>query len=238
MPIELELCFGTNRLSNPVALHLLGGLGPVEIVQSIEQAFGVLGDLENPLTQVALDDRAPAALAAAINDFLVGESRLAGVTPVDGHLGLVGQPLIEELQEDPLRPLVVLGICCVDLTIPVVGEAELLDLAAESVDVAISRLGRVRPRLDGVVLGRQTERVPAHGMQHVHAAHALVAAEDVGGRVTFRMPDVEPLARRIGKHVENVVLGLGRVLGDLEGLVLFPVLLPAWLDVSGFVGHG
>ena len=61
--------------------------------------------------------------------------------------------------------------------------------------------------LDGVLLGGQAEGVPAHRMQHVEAAGAAVAGEDVRGGVTLRMPDVQARAAGIGEHVQDVMLG-------------------------------
>ena len=78
-----------------------------------------------------------------------------------------------------------------ELALPVVREAERLQLRPEAVDVARRRDGRVRARLDRVLLGGQAERVPAHRVQHVEAAHALVAREDVGRGVAFRVADVQ-----------------------------------------------
>src|SRR3546814_4711267 len=69
--------------------------------------------------------------------------------------------------------------------------------------------------LDGGVLGRQPERIPAHGMQHVESARLLVARHDVAERVVPHMAHVDA-ARRIGKHLEHVVFRPGRIDLDLE----------------------
>jgi hypothetical protein len=45
-----------------------------------------------------------AAFTLAINDLFVGKHSAQRRTPVDWHLCLVGKPLLEQLQEDPLRP--------------------------------------------------------------------------------------------------------------------------------------
>ena len=82
---------------------------------------------------------------------------------------------------------------------------------------------RVRAGLDGVLLGGQAEGVPAHRVQHVEAAHPLVAGQDVGGGVALGMADVQAGAAGVGEHVEDVVL---RLVGDVrraEGPVLQPV---------------
>ena len=126
--------------------------------------------------------------------------------PVHRHLGLVGEPLLEEPAEDPLRPAHVARVGGVDLAVPVVGEAERLELLAVARDVARGRHARVLAGLHRVLLGGQTERVPAHRVEHVEAAHALVAREHVGRDVALRVTDVQPLAGRVREHVEHVVL--------------------------------
>src|SRR5262249_6606333 len=92
---------------------------------------------------------------------------------------------------------------------------------------------RVDVVLDGVLLGGQAEGVPAHGVQHVVAAHAAVAGEDVGGGVAFRVADVQAGAAGVGGNVEDVELRLAGGVRRWEGLVLFPELLPARFDDLG-----
>ena len=141
------------------------------------------------------------------------------------------------LQEDPLRPLEVVRVGGIDLAVPVVAEAEHLDLPAEGVDVLLRGDARVRAGLDGVLLGGQAEGVPAHRVQDVEAAHALVAGQDVGGGVAFGMADVQAGAAGVGEHVEDVELRLVRTgpVRRAEGLVRLPELLPARLDRRGVV---
>ena len=149
--------------------------------------------------------------------------------------------MLEELQEDPLRPLVVVGVRGVDLAVPVEAEAEHLELLAEVVDVLLGDDGGVDVVLDGVVLRRQAEGVPPDGEEHVVALQALLAADDVHGRVGARVADVQARARGIRELDQRVVLGLGEVVAGGEGLLLLPDLLPLLLDggkVIGCVGHG
>ena len=113
-----------------------------------------------------------------------------------------------------------------------------LDLTAEVLDVALGRVARMSPGRDGVLLCGQAEGIPAHRVQHVEAAHALVAGHDVGGGVALGMADVQSVTRGIGEHVEHVVFGLGGVDLGTEGLVLAPVGLPARFDRTRVVGHG
>ena len=72
--------------------------------------------------------------------------------------------------------------------------------------------------LDGVLLGGQAEGVPAHGVEDVEAAHALVAGEDVGGGVALRMADVQARAAGVGEHVEDVVFRARGVEAGLAGI--------------------
>ena len=123
----------------------------------------------------------------------------------------------------------------VHFSVPVVAEAEHLDLTAEGVDVLLGGGAGVRAGLDGVLLGRQAEGVPAHRVQHVEAAHPPVAGQDVGGGVALRVADVQAGPAGVREHVEDVELRLVRQVRRAEGLVLQPVFLPARLDRLGVV---
>src|SRR5207245_1063013 len=113
-----------------------------------------------------------------------------------------------QLQEDPLRPLEVGRIGGVDLAIPVVTETEHLDLPAKGRDVPLRRLARMSAGFDGVLLSRQSKRVPAHGVKYIAAAHALVASQDVRGGVALGMSDMQACPAWVREHVQDVVLGL------------------------------
>ncbi len=84
-------------------------------------------------------------------------------------------PAIEELHEYPLCPFIVLGITSLHLTAPVVAEAHALQLLPEVGDVLLGSHGGMLTGLDGILLGGESERVEAHGMEHVKALQALVA---------------------------------------------------------------
>ncbi len=121
---DLEAYERALAAADPVGLHAAHVLGPgVQQLQVVQQRIGVVGDLEEPLGQVLLDDLGAAALALLVDDFLVGQAGLAARAPVDGRVGAVGEAALVELQEDPLRPLVVVGRAGVDLAVPVVADA-------------------------------------------------------------------------------------------------------------------
>ena len=230
--------------SDPVALHLQRRGRPVEAVEVFEEPVGVFGDPQHPLLEVAALHREAAALGLAVDHLLVGEHRAEAFAPVHRHLVEVGEAALVELQEDPLRPAVVVGVGGGQLAGPVVREAEGLKLLAEALDVALRRDGRVGAGLDGVLLRREAEGVPSHRVEDVEAAHPLVAGEDVGSGVALRVAHVQPRARRVRKHVEHIVGRLRRVeavadRGRAERLVIGPEALPAGFDVVVRVGgHG
>ena len=128
--------------ADPVALHRLDLFGPVELLESVEQAIRILRDAQHPLVQFLLGDFGAAAFAAAVDDVFIGDSGFATRTPVDRHVGLVGETALEHLHEDPLRPFVVVRIGRVDLARPVVHRADLVQLAFEIFDVAARADGR------------------------------------------------------------------------------------------------
>ncbi|HCD69883.1 MAG TPA: hypothetical protein DEQ68_04575, partial [Ruminococcaceae bacterium] len=62
-----------------------------------------------------------------------------------------------------LRPLEVVGVCGVDLALPIERKTERFKLTAEAIYISFGNDSRVNFIFDSVVFGRQTERVPAHG---------------------------------------------------------------------------
>ena len=244
--VDLEDDVGSDGSSDPVALHFLDALGPVQVVEVVEEAFRVVGDPEHPLAHRSALDGIAGFHVAAVFDLLVGEDGGEGGAPVDGDVGEVGEALLVEFEEDPLGPAVVGEIGGADLSIPVVAESEAFDLPAEVVDVAPGDLGRVDILAHGGAFGGQAEGVPAHGVQDVVALHSFVAAEDIGGGVALGVADVQTRAGRVGEHVEDVELRfIGEVFGA-EGAVGLPVRLPLRLDFAervlaldlGFHGRG
>ncbi len=232
---------GSLRAPDPVALHRHHVLGPgLEQVEVGEQALGVVGDAEEPLLEAALHDLGAAALAAAVDDLLVRQHGGVHRAPLHGGFGPVGEALLEEPQEDPLGPAVVLGRVGADLPRPVDRDAPLAELLAEALDRALGRHPRRLPGLDRVVLGRQPEGVVAHRVDHLEAVAAAEVGDRVADGVALQVADVG-LSRRVGKHLQHVRLrlrgveaGLPRV-RDLPGLLLSPNLLPLPLDRLRFV---
>ena len=119
--------------ADPVALHRQHALGPrLEQRHLVEQPVGVVGDPEHPLLEVPRLDLGAAALAVAVDHLLVREHGLVVRAPLDRRRLAVGEARLVQLQEEPLRPAVVLGLVRRDLARPVDRPAHALDLARGS----------------------------------------------------------------------------------------------------------
>ncbi len=235
--LDDEVDIGADAAADPVALHRdhLARPRALELVQVIEQTVGVVGDLEVPLGELLLDDHVVAALAAAVDDLLVGEHRLVVRAPVDPARLAVGEALLVQLEEQPLVPLVVLGIARVQHPIPVERGAVALHRLPLLLDVVVGPGARVDPALDGRILGRQAEAVPADRVQHVEALQPPVARDDVTEGVRLGVTHVQ-VAGGVREHVEHVFARarVGGVVGR-ERAQLIPPRLPLLLDAREVV---
>ncbi|KAF5028666.1 hypothetical protein DSECCO2_656680 [anaerobic digester metagenome] len=233
-PFQREHDFRADGLADPVALHAHHALGParLQLVEVGQQFFRVVGDAQEPLGQVLLLHGGIAAPAQPFDDLLVGEHGVALGAPVLRGLLAVHQALFEEPQEELLLPAVVFGRAGGQLAPPVIRVAKAAQLGAHVVDVGKGPLGGMGAVLDGGVFRRQPEGVPAHGVQHVEALHALEARHHVADGVVAHVPHVD-VARRVGEHLEHVVLGLVGVVVAVEGAAFFPGALP--FDFDGLV---
>ena len=104
-----------------------------------------------------------------------------------------------------MRPLHVAGIRRVDLARPVVVEPDSLQLFAEAINILLRREAGVLASLNRILLGGQSERVPAHRVQHVETTHPLVPRNNVRRRVALGMADVQAAPAGVREHVEDVV---------------------------------
>ena len=130
-----------------------------------------------------------------------------------GSLRIGVVPGIEYLQEDPLRPAVVLDIGGGQRSLVVVPEPQPSQLARHVGDVPLGVDAGVLAGLAGMLLCRQAECVVAHRVQHHVSAHALEACIHVGADVAQRVPHVQSRTRRVREHVhdEELVLAGRRI---------------------------
>ena len=81
--------------ANPVALHDLDRLGPVEAFEVVEQAVRICRDAHRPLPHVAFENGVVADVAAAVGgNFFVGQDGAETRAPVDGRIGQIGQAVV------------------------------------------------------------------------------------------------------------------------------------------------
>ena len=226
------------RAPDPVALHETDLVRPaVETVEARQQIFGIVGDLEEPLGQLALlDDRARAP-AAPVDHLLVGEHRLIDRVPVDLRFLARDEAGDEEVEEQLLLMLVIARIAGRDLARPVDRQAHRLQLGAHRRDIGVGPLRRGGVVLRGGVLGGQAEGVPSHRVKHVEAARAPIARHHVAHRVVAHMAHVYA-PRRIREHLEDVVFRTRIVVVRLEDLRVRPSLLPLGLGFAHVVPFG
>ena len=133
--------------------------------------------------------------------------------------------------------MVILGVAGAYLAVPVEGEAYVVELLAIACYVGNGCHLGVLSCLYGILLGRESVGVVAHGVEHVVAVLTLVARVDVAGYVAQGVAHMESRTGRVGEHVEHIELLLCGVLGDVVGLVLHPLALPLLLDFSEIVFH-
>ena len=150
-----EVDLGALGASDPIRLHRANWLWPVEPLKG-EQLIGVVGDLEEPLRQVALGDGRGAAPADAINtfDLFAREGDLARRAPINGGLLAICDALLVELQEDPLVPAEVDRVAGHNLALPIERCAHAAQLTAHVLHVGVRPLARMNLALDRGVLSR------------------------------------------------------------------------------------
>ena len=189
-----EIYLGALGLSDPVLLGNLYLFNIINRVKTLDQLLSILGDLEHPLALYLTDDFASAALADTVDHLFICKANLTGGTPVDGHFRLIRQPGFEELEEDPLRPFIILGIRGIDLAVPVEGIAKGMQLILKPCHVILGHDPGMNVILNCIVFRRQTKGIPAHGIQHVIALHSSLSCNDVQRRIWSGMTYVKSLS--------------------------------------------
>ena len=92
----LELYFGTFAASYPVFLGFFQGFGPVDGIESVQQALCVGRYTETPLTHLLLDDGETTAFADAVHHFVIGKYGTELWTPVNHCLAQIGNAVVHQ----------------------------------------------------------------------------------------------------------------------------------------------
>ena len=212
--------------ANPVLLLELHPLNVVQTLQVVDEPVGILGNPQHPLALLLPDHRCAAALADALYHFLIGQDALAAGAPVHRHLGLIGQAMLEHLEENPLGPLEILRIRGVDLPVPVEAIAQGLQLTAEGGNVLLRHNPGMDVVLNGVVLCGQAKGVVPNGKQHIFPLHPLFPGNDVHGGVGPTVTHVKACAGGVWELKQGIELLLfAAVLCGVQVLLL-PNFLP------------
>ncbi len=117
------------------------------VSSACQQILGIVGDLEEPLRQLALLDERARAPAAAVDHLLIGEHGVIDRVPIHLRLLAVDEARAQEVQEQLLLVAVIFRIAGRDLARPVERQADRLQLRAHRGDVVVGPVAR-----DGALL--------------------------------------------------------------------------------------
>ncbi|KXT94271.1 hypothetical protein SORDD27_01401 [Streptococcus oralis] len=188
-------------------MHILDRLWPIQLIQVVKQALCIGRNFEHPLTHRFADNWIASTLRRSVRkDFFVCDSCSQLFNPVYRHFGFIGQAFFVKLSENPLRPLIVVWICCVNLTIPVIREAKRIDLTFEVGNVFRCEFCWVIPCIHGVLLCRQTKSIPTHWVKDIVTLGTFVTAKDISRCITFWVSYVQTCSRRVREHVKRIKL--------------------------------
>ena len=189
------------------------------------------------MQQFLFDFRARAP-AAAVDYLLVGQHRILYRIPVDPGFAAIGEARLEEVEKHLLFVFVVFRLAGRQLAAPVERQAHGFKLVAHDGDVFARPFRRMDLVLEGGVLRRQAEGIPAHGVQDIETLRALIARDDVAHGVVPDMAHMDP-AGRVGEHFQYIIFRPRGVLGDFEDALVGPDPLPFGFGFLRVIaGHG
>ena len=94
--VALEHDLATIGFADPVALHLLEGVCPVDLVKAIKKPSGIGGHPQLPLHHLLLLHREATSDGESILDLIVGQHSSQTSAPVDRSLSLISDPVVHE----------------------------------------------------------------------------------------------------------------------------------------------
>src|SRR6266566_5602217 len=130
---ETNLCSFT--APNPVTLHSHCLFGPLDLGE-IQQLFSIVGDPHQPLVDIFANHGGATAFTGTVRQhLLICQGRVAAWTPVGRSLCTIGQAMLIELQEQPLRPFIIVGQAGDDFALPVPPGTHRTQLTAHFIDI-------------------------------------------------------------------------------------------------------
>ena len=217
---DLEMHGSAVGFADPISLHELDLLRPVDAIKIFDQTVAVCGDAHGPLAQLALEHREVTAFGLAFGgDLLVGEHRAQARTPVHRGLGDVGQTEVVEhvslLGFAQVSPLLARESRNLTLT-----GFELLHQRADRSCAALGtrRIGGILV-VPGIIDSGEDPLGPTH-----------VARIDGGEGTT--VVEAQAHAVQLATHVGDVLLGSdARMLAGLDRILL-------GRQAEGVIAHG
>ena len=233
MSDHLEGDLSTFGTTDPVGLHGANTLRPsLQLIQVLQKPLGVVRDAKKPLVQLSLLHQCTGAPGTPIGvHLLVGQHGLVHRIPVHRGVLAVGQAAIEQLNEQPLGPAVVVAVTGRLFPIPVDGQTKPLQLTSHLLDIAVGPVPWIDVAFDRSVLRWKSEGIPAHGMEHRPAAHPLNSCDHIRDHVITHMTHVQ-CSRGIRKHRQGIKAVVVNCFRSRIQTVSLPARLPALFNIG------
>ena len=232
---DLEGELGTGGSTNPVSLHGLDAFRPTgHMVEIRKETVCIVGDLQEPLREVFLDDFILATPAASFFDLFICKDGVAAFAPVDLCFLLISETSLVEDLEKLLCVLVVVFTAGQDFSVPVIGQTKFSLLTGHVVDVGIGPFRRWNAVLDSRIFSRHAEGIKAHRMNDIESLHRLETSDNVTNGVVSDMPHME-IARRVREHFQYIVFLSARVRMSFKCFGVLPDFLPFLFDLLRYV---
>ena len=140
-----------------------------QLVQIVEQLFGVIRDFEVVHRDFAFFDQRARTPAAPVDDLLVGKDGLVDRVPVHRAVFTIHDAFFKQLGKQPLFPAVVFGFAGGDFAFPVNRKTQAFELGFHVFDVVVRPSGGGDVVFHRRVFRRHAERVPTHRLHDVEA---------------------------------------------------------------------
>ena len=186
------------------------------------------------MVQILLDDGRATALAVTVfaPNLFARQGGVAMRAEIHRRHLAVGQPVLVQLDEEPLGPFVIFGISRNRLAAPVEHGAHRAQLFAHVVNILIGPHFRMDAAFDGGVFSWQTESIETDREQNVVTLHAHEAGTRIRGGHGIPVTDVQ-VAGWIRQHGQGVVFGLFWINIGMIQAIGFPFSLPFRFNFLG-----